>query len=51
MDLSQLSPSNLESTDFMPIVDVSDTTQSSGGTTKRILLGIVTGKQIGRAHV
>jgi len=41
MDLSQLSPSNLESVDFMPIVDVSDTTQSSGGTTKRILRGDV----------
>lgn len=30
MDLTQLTASNLASTDFMPIVDVNDTTQSSG---------------------
>ena len=51
-----------ETTDYIPVVDTSDTKQDSTGTTKkatvRKLLGdrvlpdtIVTGKQIGRAHV
>jgi len=38
-DLTQLSPSDLSSSDFFPIVDVSDTTQSNTGTTKQILRG------------
>ena len=39
LDLSQLTPSDLSSLDFMPIVDVSDNTQSFAGTTKKILRG------------
>lgn len=39
LDLSQLTPSDLSSLDFMPIVDVSDNTQSYSGTTKKILRG------------
>jgi len=39
LDLSQLSPSDLSSLDFMPIVDVSDGSQSYSGTTKKILRG------------